>query len=57
MLGDDHGPQESAVLRFLLFFKVQLPTLVIHNVIYYNLLFTVNYNTFRLAVYPTCFDI
>jgi hypothetical protein len=34
-----------------------LCTIVIHNAIYYHLSYTANYNTFRLDVYPTSFDI
>jgi hypothetical protein len=34
-----------------------LHNVAIHNIIYYLLTHTLNYNTFRLAVYPTCFDI
>lgn len=35
MLGDDQGPQASGMSCPFIIFKVQLPTLVIHNVIYY----------------------
>jgi hypothetical protein len=36
--------------------KVELHAVVIHNIIYYHLSYTVNYKTFSLAVYPTYFD-
>jgi hypothetical protein len=38
-------------------FKAEFRTVVIHKVIYYHLSYTVSYNTFRLAVYLTSFDI
>jgi hypothetical protein len=36
-----------------------LPSVLIHNIIYYHVSYDVNYNilVFRFAVYPTCFDI
>jgi hypothetical protein len=58
MLSDGHGPEESGLVCFsFILFKAELRTVVIHNVIYYHLSYTANYNTFRSAVYPTCSDI
>jgi hypothetical protein len=42
--------------RIITDFKVEFRIVVIHNVIYYHLSYTVSYTTFRLAVCPTCLE-